>query len=258
MFFAQRSIGDPMHPLFPISMGGFIGRWGLVVALAIGAGVLPVAAPIAAQSDTSQGIRIKAMRQEANSKTQVVIARDNVQISYPARQLQARADFAQYMIKEQRLLLSGNVYVRYQNGNSLQGERITYSLRDGQFNIVPKSGQPVESVFNAATGKQARQDVIIRSNSQEANSKTQIVTARDNVQISYPTQRLRAKAQTAQFFGKEQKIVLRGNVVAIQKGNSIQGETLTYSIKAGQFVATPRSGGAVESIYVVPDDNANP
>jgi lipopolysaccharide export system protein LptA len=254
MFFAQRSTGD----LFPIPMGGFIGRWVLVVAVAIGAGVLPVTAPTAAQSDSSQGIRIKAMRQEANSKTQVVIARDNVQISYPARQLRARADFAQYLIKEQRLLLSGNVYVQYQNGSSLQGEKITYSLKDGQFNIVPKSGQPVESVINAATGKQARQDVIIRSDRQEANSKTQIVTARDNVQIYYPLQKLRAKAQVARFFGKEQKIVLSGNVVAIQRGNSIQGETLTYSIKAGQFVATPRSGGAVESIYVVPEDNANP
>jgi lipopolysaccharide export system protein LptA len=258
MFFAHRSMGYQPHSMPMRPKVRFIFRWSLVAVLALGVGLLPVASPTAAQSDAGQGIRIKALRQEANSKTQIVTARDNVQISYPARQLQARADFAQYLIKEQRLLLSGNVYVRYQNGNSLQGEKITYSIRDGQFTILPKSGQPVESVYNAATGNQSRQDVVIRSNRQEANSKTQIVIARDNVQIYYPSQRLRAKAQMAQFYGKEQKIVLSGNVVAIQKGNSIQGETLTYSIKDGQFVATPRSGGAVESIYVVPDENANP
>jgi lipopolysaccharide export system protein LptA len=256
MFFAQRSTNPRANPMARQPLGSLIGRWSLAVVLAIGGGMLPSTTPISAQS--ASGIRIKALRQEANSKTQIVTARDNVQISYPARQLQARADFAQYLIKEQRLVLSGNVYVRYQNGNSLRGERIVYTIKDGQFTILPKSGQPVEAVYNAATGNQSPQEVVIRSDRQEANSKTQIVIARDNVQISYPSQRLRAKAQMAQFYGKEQKIVLSGNVVAIQKGNSIQGETLTYSIKEGQFVATPRSGGSVESIYIVPDDNANP
>jgi lipopolysaccharide export system protein LptA len=254
MFFASPSPTSQYQRL-----GFCLGRVGLAVLLAIGGGILPSSDFTSAQSESSgSGIRIKALRQEANSKTQIVTARDNVQISYPARQLQARADFAQYLIKEQRLVLSGNVYVRYQSGNSLQGEKIVYTIKDGQFTIVPKAGQPVEAVYNTATGNQQPQEIVIRSDRQEANSKTQIVTARDNVQISYPTQRLRAKAQVARFFGKEQKIVLSGNVVAVQRGNSIQGETLTYSIREGQFVATPRSGGSVESIYVVPDDNTNP
>lgn len=256
MFVAQCSKNPRVNSRVCQPLGRILGRWGLAVLLAIGGGIVPSGAPIAAQSES--GIRIKALRQEANSKTQIVTARDNVQISYPARQLQARADFAQYLIKEQRLVLSGNVYVRYQNGNSLQGERIVYTIKDGQFTIVPKSGRPVEAVYNAATGNEAPREVVIQSDRQEANSKSQIVIARDNVQISYPSQRLRAKAQMAQFYGKEQKIVLSGNVVAVQRGNSIQGETLTYSIKDGQFVATPRSGGSVESIYIVPDDNANP
>jgi lipopolysaccharide export system protein LptA len=211
--------------------------------------------PVAAQNETadlSQGIRIKSLRQEANSKTQIVTARDNVQISYPARQLQARANFAQYFIKEQRMVMTGDVYVKYQ-GNTLQGETITYTVRDGQFLVVPKAGQVVESVYNAAPAGKARQNVIIRSDRQEANSKTQVVIARDNVQIAYPSQNLRARANIAQFFAKEQRLVLSGNVVALQKGNSIQGETLTYSIKEGKFVAMPRSGGSVESIYVIPE-----
>lgn len=228
-------------------------KWGVVLSL-LGS---TAAIPIYAQSDADRGIRIRATRQEANSQTQIVTARDNVQISYPARQLQARSDIAQYYIKEQRLVMNGNVYVK-QQGNSLQGESIIYTIRDGQFLVTPKPGKLVESVYNAAPSGQRRQDVIIRSDRQEANSKTQIVIARDNVQISYPTQRLRAKARLARFDVKEQKITLSGNVVAIQQGNSIQGETLTYSIKDGQFVATPVSGGVVESIYVIPADDVNP
>ncbi len=220
-----------------------------VLALSLWGSCLVAGVP--AQS-ADQGIRIKAVRQAANSKTQVVTANDNVQISYPARQLRARADVAQYYIKEQRLVMTGNVFVT-QQGNSLQGETITYSIRSGQFLVVPKPGKLVESVYNVAESGKGRQDVIIRSDRQEANSKTQVVIARDNVQISYPTQRLRAKARLAQFYAKEQKLVLSGNVVAIQQGNSIQGEVLTYSIKQGQFVARPKSGGVVDSIYVVPE-----
>jgi lipopolysaccharide export system protein LptA len=234
----------------------------LVAALACGASILPLIASLAPSAiaqnevDNSQGIRIRSLRQEANSKTQIVTARDNVQISYPARQMQARANFAQYFIKEQRMVLSGDVYVRYQ-GNTLQGENITYTIRDGQFLVTPKNGQVVETVYNAAPEGKARQNMIIRSSRQEANSKTQVVIAQDNVQLAYPAQSLRARADRAQFFGKEQKIILSGSVVAIQKGNSIQGETLTYSIKDGRFVAMPRSGGTVDSIYVIPDDGAN-
>jgi lipopolysaccharide export system protein LptA len=237
----------------------YIGRGLLAMAWAIGAAIVPLGLPAQGQSEAGGGggIRIRSLRQEANSKTQILTARDNVQISYPSRQLQARADFAQYSIKEQRLYLRGSVYARYQ-GNSLQGEQMSYSIRSGQFVVLPKTGELVEATYNAATGNQSRQDMTIRSKRQEANSKTQVVLATDNVQISYPAQRLRAKAQQAQFYGKEQKIVLSGNVVAVQRGNSIQGETLTYSIKEGQFVAMPRSGGAVESIYVIPDEDATP
>jgi lipopolysaccharide export system protein LptA len=228
-------------------------RLGLAIILAASALTLPSLAQN--ENDGSQqGISIKSLRQEANSKTQIVTARDSVQIYYPARQLQARADFAQYFIKEQRMLLSGNVYVK-QQGNTLQGETITYTIRDGQFLVTPKQGEVVESVYNAAPEGKPRQNMTIRSSRQEANSKTQVIVAQDNVQLTYPTQNLRARADRAQFFGKEQKIVLSGSVVALQRGNSIQGETLTYSIKDGRFLALPKSGGTVNSIYVVPDNN---
>jgi lipopolysaccharide export system protein LptA len=229
-------------------------RLGLAVILAGSALTLPTLAQN--ETESNQGISIKSLRQEANSKTQIVTARDNVQIYYPARQLQARADFAQYFIKEQRMLLSGNVFIK-QQGNTLQGETITYTIRDGQFLVTPKQGEVVQSVYNAAPEGKPRQNMTIRSSRQEANSKTQVVVAQDNVQLAYPTQSLRARADRVQFFGKEQKIVMSGSVVALQKGNSIQGETLTYSIKDGRFLALPKSGGTVNSIYVIPNDGNN-
>ncbi len=229
-------------------------RLGLATILAVSALMLPSLAQN--ETESSQGISIRSLTQEANSKTQVVTARDSVQIYYPARQLQARADFAQYFIKEQRMLLSGNVYVK-QQGNTLQGETITYTIRDGQFLVTPKQGEVVQSVYNAAPEGKPRQNMTIRSSRQEANSKTQVVLAQDNVQLAYPAQNLRARADRVQFFGKEQKIVMSGSVVALQRGNSIQGETLTYSVKDGRFLALPKNGGTVNSIYVIPDDGTN-
>jgi lipopolysaccharide export system protein LptA len=241
-------------PVRRIGSSRLITSLGLAIAMICSAPALPSIAQN--EVDSSQGVRIRSLRQEANSKTQIVTARDNVQISYPARQLQARADYAQYYIREQRMVMNGNVYIKYQ-GNTLQGENITYTIRDGQFLVTPKSGGVVESVYNAALTGKTRQNMTIRSSRQSANSKTQIIVAEDNVQLFYPAQNLRARADRAQFFGKEQRIVLSGSVVAISKGNSIQGETLTYSIKDGQFVARPRSGGTVDSIYVIPDDGTN-
>ena len=41
----------------------------------------------------------------------------------------------------------------------------------------------------------------------------------------------------------------------LQEGNSIQGENITYLIDEGRFIATPKTNGQVESIYIVNDPN---
>lgn len=101
----------------------------------------------------------------------------------------------------------------------------------------------------------------IRADVQEYNSNTQVVTARGNVQLSYPSRQIKATAAQAQFFNRERRIILSGGVYILQNGtNSIRGETVTYLIDEGRFVATPKSGRQVESIYVVDDtpNAANP
>jgi lipopolysaccharide export system protein LptA len=96
----------------------------------------------------------------------------------------------------------------------------------------------------------------VRSDVQEANSQTGVVTARGNVQMDYPARQIQATAAQAQYFSRERRIVLTGNVYVLQEGNSLRGETITYLIDEGRFVALPKSEQQVESIYLVPDPDA--
>lgn len=98
--------------------------------------------------------------------------------------------------------------------------------------------------------------ITVRSDVQEANSETGIVTARGNVQIDYPARQIQATAAQAQYFSRERRIVLSGNVYVLQQGNSLRGETITYLIDEGRFIALPRAAQQVESIYIVSDPEA--
>lgn len=48
---------------------------------------------------------------------------------------------------------------------------------------------------------------------------------------------------------------MNGDVYILQQGNSIRGETVTYLIDEGRFIATPKTNAQVESIYIVSDPN---
>lgn len=104
--------------------------------------------------------------------------------------------------------------------------------------------------------------LTINSDIQEYDAKTQVATARGNVQMVYPARDIQATAVQAQYFSQERKIVLSGNVYILQKGgNSMRGEVVTYLIDEGRFIAQPRSGRQVESTYIVRDtavSNATP
>ncbi len=102
----------------------------------------------------------------------------------------------------------------------------------------------------------ANRPLTIRSDVQEYNAKTQVVTARGNVQLLYPARQIKATAAQAQYFSTERRIVLSGNVYILQDGNnSMRGEKVTYLIDEGRFVATPKANQQVESIYIVEDTN---
>jgi len=98
--------------------------------------------------------------------------------------------------------------------------------------------------------------LTVGSDVQEANSKTGVVTARGNVQMYYPARQIQATAAQAQYFSRERRIVLTGNVYVLQQGNSLRGENITYLIDEGRFVATPKTNRQVESVYMVSDPKA--
>jgi lipopolysaccharide export system protein LptA len=102
------------------------------------------------------------------------------------------------------------------------------------------------------------QALTLRSDVQEANSVTGVITARGNVQINYPARQIQATSVQAQYYSREQRIVLTGDVYVLQNGNSLRGEVITYLIDEGRFVALPDTGQQVESIYLVEDSNASP
>jgi lipopolysaccharide export system protein LptA len=110
------------------------------------------------------------------------------------------------------------------------------------------------SIAAPATAQNANTSLTIRADIQEANSKTGIVTARGNVRMKYPARQIHATSTQAQYFSKERRIVLSGNVIVNQEGNSIKAETITYLIDEGKFQALPPSQQQVESVYIVPDD----
>ncbi len=105
----------------------------------------------------------------------------------------------------------------------------------------------------SAPNSDAGRVMTVRSDIQEADSKTGIITARGNVQINYPAREIQATSAQAQYFSRERRIVLSGDVYVLQQGNSIRGETVTYLIDQGIFVATPKVNRQVESVYIVPE-----
>ncbi|MFM2062436.1 MAG: hypothetical protein RLZZ507_2106 [Cyanobacteriota bacterium] len=100
--------------------------------------------------------------------------------------------------------------------------------------------------------------LTIRSDVQEYDAKSQVITARGNVQMLYPARQLQATAAQAQYFSKERRIDFSGNVYILQQGNnSIRAEKVTYLIDEGRFIALPQSNRQVESIYMIDDGDVS-
>jgi lipopolysaccharide export system protein LptA len=214
----------------------------------------PQIAVVQAQSNKSQGLSIQADTQEANSKSEIVTAKGNVRIYYPSRKVQAKANIAQYYIKQKRIILTGDVLI-VQDGNTIEGESVIYLIDEGKFVANPKVKQQVRT--NYILAQQGGKGLSIQANSQEANTKAETFTAKGNVRLSYPDRKLQARANSALYNAKEQQIVLSGNVLVIQDGNSLQGDTITYLIDEGRFVAKQKPGIQVQSIYIIPETTSN-
>ncbi|MFN6487980.1 MULTISPECIES: LptA/OstA family protein [unclassified Nostoc] len=140
-----------MMPCYQLPLSQ-IRRFGLALmlpAIFLGAFAFPtqVQTATAQTSQANRPLTIRADVQEYDAKNQVITARGNVQMLYPARQLQATAAQAQYFSKERRIDFSGNVYILQQGGNSIRAEKVTYLIDEGRFVALPQSNRQVESIY---------------------------------------------------------------------------------------------------------------
>jgi len=92
--------------------------------------------------------------------------------------------------------------------------------------------------------------VTIESDLQKADNTTGVVTATGNVRIVYPDQRVVATARQAQYFSREGRVVLSGDVDVVQDtGHSIRAERLVYLVERERIVAEPAPGNQVITRY---------
>ena len=90
--------------------------------------------------------------------------------------------------------------------------------------------------------------VTIESDLQQADNQTGVVTATGNVRITYPERGMVATSRQAQYFSKEGRLVLTGDVDVIDSdGQRIQAERLVYSLDQERFLAQPSQGKQVTS-----------
>jgi lipopolysaccharide export system protein LptA len=90
--------------------------------------------------------------------------------------------------------------------------------------------------------------VTIESDRQQADNRTGIVTATGNVRITYPERGMVATSRQAQYFSREGRLVLSGDVDVVDaEGQSIQAERLVYRLDSERLQAEPPEGEQVRS-----------
>lgn len=101
--------------------------------------------------------------------------------------------------------------------------------------------------FNPLQAQNQRQSLTLRADIQKANTKTGVITAAGNVQIIYPEHQLKATAAKAQYFSRERRILLEGDVLIEHEGNNLEADKITYLIDEGRFEAQSHDSKTVET-----------
>lgn len=102
--------------------------------------------------------------------------------------------------------------------------------------------------------------VSIESDRQQADNSTGVVTATGNVRIVYPDRRVLATSRQAQYFSREARVVLSGDVRIVQDdGSRLLAEQVIYDVSLERLDARPIPGAQVVSIVRLkrnPDNGA--
>jgi len=115
----------------------------------------------------------------------------------------------------------------------------------------PAPAEPAAAAQPPAPAQPARVStglVTIESDQQRADQLTGVITATGNVRIVYPDERVVATARQAQYFSKENRVVLSGDVDIVQEGgNLIRAERVVYLVYGERLIAIPPTGQQVFS-----------
>ncbi len=107
---------------------------------------------------------------------------------------------------------------------------------------------PAAATAPAQPARLSTGQVTIESDVQRADQITGVVTATGNVRIVYPDQRVVATARQAQYFSKEGRVVLSGDVDIVQEGgNLLRAEQVVYLVDSERLTAIPPQGQQVFS-----------
>ena len=119
---------------------------------------------------------------------------------------------------------------------------------------APAAQPPVAEVNGAATPATTPSGglITIESDTQSADNLTGVVTAAGNVRIVYPSRGMVATARQAQYFSREGRLVLSGDVDVTQKGgNALRAERVIYLLDQERAEADPTPGQQVFSQMVI-------
>lgn len=109
-------------------------------------------------------------------------------------------------------------------------------------------GQVVDGLTSAPPRPKKDSLVTIESDIQQADNQTGIVTATGNVRITYPDKGMVATSRQAQYFSKEGRLVLSGDVDVIDAdGQRIRADRLVYQLDQERLLAKPAQGKQVMS-----------
>ena len=99
--------------------------------------------------------------------------------------------------------------------------------------------------------------ITIESDQQLADNVTGVITASGNVRLVHANRGLVATSRQAQYFTKEERIVLRGDVDVVQNdGHALRADQVIYLLREDRAKAVPVEGGQVFSQWSLKDPSS--
>lgn len=125
--------------------------------------------------------------------------------------------------------------------------------------VSSPSGEAAAAMPSAPVSTPLTGLVTIESDLQKVDNNTGVITATGNVRIVYSDRGVVATARQAQYFSREARVVLSGDVEVVQEGgNRLLADRVVVLIERERLVAHPEPGQQVTSRVRIPVSGASP